>query len=210
MPSCTSSSVVDQDNNNHLQSNLFSNDIFGYRGYVCKQCLCIEIHYLYFLDEHLERDRKNVNNHLCDSNKLAQSQLDIYKNIHFNENYRTLLPLYLKQNINEWTKGQNYLSTIQLSNPPENIIKLNHPKNPDKSITLHYYQKNNIELTNIEDKDNWISRAIKNTQTSLSDNDLTEFLHIVKDRTFAVFKIQKQKSVSFYLMVITNIPLSNN
>jgi hypothetical protein len=76
-------------------------------------------------------------------------------------------------------KTENYLIAIELSNPPGNVIKLKHPKNPSKSITLHYCQGNYIELTNIEEN-NWASRAIKNTQTNLSDNDLTEFLYEAK------------------------------
>lgn len=91
------------------------------------------------------------------------------------------LPSDLKQTVNEWTKGHNYLIAIELSNPPGNIIKLKHPKNPAKSITLHYSQGNYIELTNIEEN-NWASRAIKNTQINLSDNDLTEFLLKAKIR----------------------------
>jgi hypothetical protein len=67
----------------------------------------------------------------------------------FNDNYCRLLPSYLKQTVNEWTKGQNYLNAIELPNPPGNIIKIKHPKNPAKSITLHYSQGNYIELTNI-------------------------------------------------------------
>jgi hypothetical protein len=163
-----------------------------------------------FLNEELEGEgRRNKRNHVCDPNKIAQTQLDIYKDIHFNENYRTLLPSYLKQRVNEWTKRENYLIAIELSNPPGNIIKLKHPKNPAKSITLHYSQGNYIELTNIEEN-NWASRAIKNTQTNLSDNDLTEFLYKAKNKTFAVFKVHNQNSAYFYLMAITNVPLSNS
>jgi hypothetical protein len=113
-----------------------------------------------------------------------------------NENYCKLLPLCLKETVNEWTKGQNFLIAIELSNPLENIIKLKHPKNPDKSITLHYSQGNHIELTNMEEN-NWASQAIKNTQTSLSDNDLTEFLDKAKNKTFAVFKFINNNLCTF-------------
>ena len=209
MPSRNSSSVMAQDNNNnYLQSSGFAKDIFGFSGHVCKQCLDIYINYRYFLDEDLEGEgRRNKGKHVCDPNKIARTQLDIYKYIHFNENYCRLLPSDLKQTVNEWTKGHNYLIAIELSNPPGNIIKLKHPKNPAKSITLHYSQGNYIELTNIEEN-NWASRAIKNTQINLSDNDLTEFLYKAKNKTFAVFKVHNQNSAYFYLMVITNVPLS--
>ena len=198
MPSQNFSSVMAQDNNNnYLQSSPFAKDIFGFRGHVCKQCLGIYINYRYFLNEDLEGEgRRNKGNHVCDPNKIAQTQLDIYKDIRFNENYCRLLPSNLKQTVNEWTKGQNYLIAIELSNPPGNIIKLKHPKNY-------------IELTNIEEN-NWASRAIKNTQTNLSDNDLTEFLYKAKNNTFAVFKVHKQNSAYFYLMAITNVPFSNS
>jgi hypothetical protein len=212
MPTQNFSFVMAQNNNNnYLQSSSSGNDIFGFRGHVCKQCLGIYINYRYFLNEELEGEgrRRNKGNHVCDPNKIAQTQLDIYKDIHFNENYCRLLPSYLKQTVNEWTKGENYLIAIELSNPLGNIIKLKHPKNPAKSITLHYSQGNYIELTNIEEN-NWASRAIKNTQTNLSDNDLTEFLYKAKNKTFVVFKVDDQNSAYFYLMAITNVPLSNS
>ena len=50
----------------------------------------------------------------------------------------------------------------------------------------------------------------KITQTSLSDNDLTEFLDKAKNKIFAVFKVHKQQFVYFYLMAITNVPFSNS
>jgi hypothetical protein len=209
MPTQNFSSVMAQDNNNHLQSSSSGNDIFGFMGHVCKQCLGIYIHYRYFLNEEFEEVRRNKGNHVCDPNKIAQTRCDIYKDIHFDENYCRLLPSYLKQTVNEWTKGENYLIAIELSNPPGNIIKLKHPKNPAKSITLHYSQGNYIELTNIEEN-NWASRAIKNTQTNLSDDDLTEFLYKAKNKTFAVFKVHNQNSAYFYLMAITNVPVSNS
>ena len=111
--------------------------------------LGIYIDYRYFLDEDLVGESgRNKGNHVCDANEIAQAQIDIYEDIYFNDNYCRLLPSYLKQTVNEWTKGQNYLNAIELPNPPGNIIKLKHPKNPDKSITLHYSQGNYIELTN--------------------------------------------------------------
>jgi hypothetical protein len=88
-PSQNFSSVMAQGNNNdHLLSNPYANDIFGFRGHVCKQCLGIYIDYRYFLDEDLEGEwGRNKGNHVCDPNEIAQAQLDIYKDIYFNDNF---------------------------------------------------------------------------------------------------------------------------
>jgi hypothetical protein len=104
------------------------------------------------------------------------------------------LPLEIRNLVvNNWTKNQNYLMATKLPNQENNNIGQNYI---------------DLTLTNDDNNNNWPIRAIKNSHIILSENEFIDFMRKVHNATFATFKISIEGSVHFYVMAITNVPLS--
>lgn len=176
-------------------SSIDSNDIIGYRGCVCEDCLETNIEEMHFL----AYDGKGIGQmkHVCEPNKLAESSLytNTDKSFRLKERQKKL-PLEIRNLVvNNWTKNRNYLVAVKLSNQAE--IENNSGQNY-------------IDLTLTNDNNNnnnhWSVRAIKNSHILLSENEFIDFMRKVQNATFAIFKINMEGSVNFYAMAITNGP----
>jgi hypothetical protein len=170
-----------------------SNDIIGYRGYVCNDCLETGIEEIYFT----ACEGKGIGEikHVCEPNKLAESRLytNTDKIFHLKEREKKL-PLEIRNLVvNNWTKNRNYLVAIKLPNQVE---------------TENNFGQNYIDLTltNDNNHNHWSIRAIKNSRILLSENEFIDFMRKVRNATFAIFKINMEESVHFYVMAITNGP----
>ncbi len=183
---------------NTQPSTIDSNDIIGYRGHVCKNCLDAnieEIHLAAFNGKGIA-ERK----HVCEPKKLAESSLynNTDKSFRLKEMERKL-PLDIRNIlVNNWTKNQNYLFATKLPNQEE----------IEKNIGQNYID---LTLTNDNNNNNnnnyWPIRAVKNSHILLSENEFIDFMRKVRNATFAIFKINIEGSVHFYALAITNIPL---
>jgi hypothetical protein len=182
---------------NTQPSTIDSNDILGYRGHVCKNCLeaNIEEIHLAAVNEKGIAERK----HICEPKKLAESYLynNTDKSFRLKEMERKL-PLDIRNIlVNNWTKNQNYLVATKLPNQEE----------IEKNIGQNYID---LTLTNDNNNNNnnyWPIRAVKNSHILLSENEFIDFMRKVRNATFAIFKINIEGSVHFYAMAITNIPV---
>jgi hypothetical protein len=181
--------------NNLQPSSIDSNEIIGYRGHVCKNCLEANIEEIYLA----AINGKGIGEmkHVCEPKKLTESNLynNADKSFHLKEMEKKL-PLDIRNiMVNNWTKNQNYLIAIELPNQEE----------IEKNIDQNY-----IDLTNDNNNNNnnyWPIRAIKNSHILLSENEFIDFMRKVRNATFATFKINIEGSVHFYWMAITNILL---
>ena len=111
------------------------------------------------------------------------------------------------------TNRDNYVICIELSDLPEKVLQLTNPQNPKTPISFWYHKENHIELKlNIEDGNkntnhHWAERAIEDGRAKLTDQELSEFLQLVKTATFAFFKIKRKGDLHCYFMAIRNVLL---
>ena len=171
--------------------------IIGYRGYVCNDCLETEIEEMHFLAYNGKGIGKMK--HVCKPKDLAESRLCNNTDKSFRlEEMEKKLPLHIRNLVvNNWTKNQNYLVAKELPNKEE--IEKNIDQNYiDLTLTNEYNNNNN---------DYWPIRAIKNSPILLSENEFIDFMRKVRNATFGIFKINIERSVHFYVMAITNVPL---
>jgi hypothetical protein len=173
-----------------------SNDIIGYRGCVCKDCLETNIEEIHFP----AYDGKAIGQmkHVCEPNKLAESRLytNTDKSFRLKEREKKL-PLEIRNLVvNNWTKNRNYLVAVKLSNQQAEIENI--------------FGQNYIDLTLTNDNNNnnnhWSVRTIKNSHILLSENEFIDFMRKVHNATFGIFKINMEGYVNFYWMAITNGP----
>lgn len=179
-------------------------DIFGFRGHICSKCLLTE--HLAISYPSSEQIRRVEIKHLCDPVLLANNQnLDqkvmetSFEFMHQN------LPKYLKNIVNLWNRRDAYIAgiagtelrSISLTRPaPNDNIKIQHPKNPKKSISFQYSMEKHVELQlNPADgnPEHWSARVLREGRTSLADNELQEFLNLVTNATFGIFNIHINK-----------------
>jgi hypothetical protein len=132
------------------------------------------------------------------------------------------LPESMAKVVNAWIKGKKALIAIELpknnnndndnDDTPEEIIKIKNPKRKQQLITFQYSKELHIDITlTNENQNQCVIRAIKDGQTTLTDGDLTDFIGMVNDRTFAVVKVhmplsasssEQQESTHLYFMAI--------
>ena len=176
-------------NNNLSEESSLDNEndsgIVGYRGHVCEKCSIISIDTIF---RHKDGESGQVEmTHICDSKRLDNAQLERDKDKTINDLYEKL-PEVMKKKVNSWTENSAYLVAIEM--PP--------------NVAL-----NNCEITP-NNENHWAARAIKDKQTILNDEELSDFLHKVRNTTCASFKVilpssqqqQQESSTRRYLMII--------
>ena len=182
------------DSNNHLSEQYRFDDhdyseVVGFRNNVCEKCLIIIIHTIFRLKDGQSGQVETT--HTCNSKRLADAQLEPNKDKTINDLYEKL-PIVMKKKVNTWTENSAYLVAIEM--PP--------------NIAL----KNSVEITPNNEK-HWAARAVKDKQTILNDEELSDFLCKVRNATYASFKVilpssqeeqQQESSTCRYLMIITD------
>ena len=179
--------------NNNLSDESSSEDendseIVGFRGHVCEKCSIISIETL-FRHNYGESGQIETK-HTCNSKRLSDAELQQNRNKTITDQHEKL-PEYMKKKVNSWTKNSAYLVAMEM------------PPNADVN--------NSFEII-LNDENHWAARAIKDKQTILNDEELSDFLRKVRDSTYAAFKVispssqqQQHKSSSCcYLMIITD------
>jgi len=178
-------------------------EIFGFRGHVCSRCLTIQHLAVSYPPSELGCARGEIR-HMCDPDLLASNQNldDKVKQARFtflNQN----LPTYLKGVVSLWNSRGASIAGIELRSilltrpPPNDQIKIPHPKVQDKSVTFQYSMEKYVELQhNLGDDnpDHWSVRVLHEGRTSLADHELQGFLNLVKNATFGIFNIDTQKT----------------
>jgi hypothetical protein len=180
---------TDESNNNLSEESSLDNDleIVGYRGHVCERCSIISIDTIF---RHKDGESGQIETiHTCNSKRLDDAQLEPNRKKTITDQQQKL-PEYMKKKVNSWTKNSAYLVAMKM---PSNAAV-----------------KNSFEITPT-DENHWASRAVKDKQTILNDEELSDFLFKVRDSTYAAFKVilpsspqpqQQESSTRRYLMVI--------
>jgi hypothetical protein len=189
MPSMTFD--TEESNNNLSEESSLDNEndseIVGYRDHVCEKCSIISIDTIF---RHKDGESGHVETtHTCNPKRLDDAQLEPNKDKTINDLYEKL-PEVMKKKVNSWTNNSAYLVAIEM--PP--IVALN----------------NCFEITP-NNENHWAARAIKDKQTILNDEELSDFLCKVRNTTYAFFKVispssqqqqQQESSICRYLMII--------
>jgi len=186
-------------------------DIFGFRGHICSKCLMMQhLAISYPTGEQIGATSEQIGRdeikHECNPFLLANNQnLDQKVMDTSVELMRQNLPKYLKDVVNLWNRRDAYIAgiagtelrSISLTTPPPNDnIKIPHPKDPKKSISFQYSMEKHVELQpNPGDgnPEHWSARVLQEGHTSLADNELQEFLNLVTNATFGIFNIHIHK-----------------
>ncbi len=192
MPSMTFN--TEESNNNLSEESSLDNEndseIVGYRDHVCEKCSIISIDTIF---RHKDGESGHVETtHTCNPKRLDDAQLEPNKDKTINDLYEKL-PEVMKKKVNSWTENSAYLVAIEM--PPN--VALN----------------NCFEITP-NNENHWAARAIKDKQTILNDEELSDFLCKVRNATYASFKVispssqqqqqqqQQESSTCRYLMII--------
>jgi hypothetical protein len=187
MPSMTFD--TEESNNDLSEESSLDNEndseIVGYRDHVCEKCSIISIDTIF---RHKDGESGHVETtHTCNPKRLDDAQLEPNKDKTINDLYEKL-PEVMKKKVNSWTENSAYLVAIEM--PPN--VALN----------------NCFEITP-NNENHWAARAIKDKQTILNDEELSDFLCKVRNATYASFKVispssqqQQEPSTCRYLMII--------
>jgi hypothetical protein len=181
-----------ESNNKLSEQSRFEDDDYsekiGYRGHVCEKCLIINIDTIF---RHNDRENGQIESkHMCNSKRLDDARLEPNKDKTINDLYEKLSEI-MKKKVNSWTENSAYLVAIEML----------------PNVALN----NCCEITPT-DENHWAARAIKDKQTILNDEELSDFLCKVRNATYASFKVispssqqqqqQQESSTCRYLMII--------
>jgi hypothetical protein len=181
----------DESNNNLSEHPRFEGNysqIVGYRGNVCEKCSIITVDAIF---RHKDGESGQIKTtHTCNSKRLDDAQLDPNKDKTINDLDEKLAEV-MKKKVNSWTENCAYLVAIGML----------------PNIALN----NCFEITPT-DENHWAARATKNKKTILNDDELSDFLHKVRNSTYASFKFisqssqeqQQESSNRHYLMLIAD------
>jgi hypothetical protein len=187
-----------------------SEKVFGIEASVCVKCLSIQLDLVCFSEKENCLRRIKLT-HDCDPTFIATSELltdadEIVKNID------ALVPAALSQYVKVWKDNKIiHITAIELRFPLSKTVKLvtrsqngnvlKHlvlPFSPDKCLDLDLASSENNKL-----RYQWAERAVHHRNTILSDTELVDFLNMVRNSTFAFFRIELKKQIKrYYLMAI--------
>ena len=77
--------------------------------------------------------------------------------------------------------------------PEQELIKIQNTKNPKQQIIFEYSKEKHIQInltSNESSKNHWATRAIKDGNTILTNDEMGDFLKMVQTSTFAIFNIR--------------------
>jgi hypothetical protein len=160
--------------------------VLGYLGKACNKCLTVTSIPLY----QGQGEITSKIEHLCDTSRLIEVSLfetDVRNNV--SSNIEKCIPHSLLSRCKEWLKDEIYLKAF--------------------STTADHISATIVDIAEI-DKENWLMRTINNSQTSVNDAELLEFLKMAKDKTgtFAyICDSSGQSQDSSYLIAVIRKPV---
>jgi hypothetical protein len=154
--------------------------IFGFRGYVCEKCLTPEAHYVAF--PNAEGDGSIQEGHSCVPVKVAAAS-ELVDRFRVFRSLQDKIPTLIKQRVNSRNGNNNHLVAVRLSIPPEETIKFRNPDLSKPPIAFPYSKERRFSLEAIESKKkcDYLRRAITLGTTSLSDEELINFLQLMRN-----------------------------
>jgi hypothetical protein len=140
--------------------------VVGYLGHVCENCLVIEPLPMYLTSLGLVQTR-----HECSPQRLQDINNILDKQEEISELYANL-PEVMKKVVSRWSNNQNYVFAVEV-----------------RKEEISNHNITDLDITATLSKNSWASRAIKDNQTMLTDEELSDFLRRCSYNTFSYFKV---------------------
>lgn len=184
-----------------LQKNINFKPILGYRVYTCDRCLSNILFPVYFYDENsdLFENRHNCYPRSPATKLNMQDRTGILKRL--NEESPNFLEMMICRSI--ITPRFDSLIAIPISDPncPIALSCIQ-----EKTIELQLDDKAEINDRNEnKDRPHWAERAILLRAITLNEQELSEYLHLVRNSTFAFFRVVGRKIDKYYFMALSNL-----
>jgi hypothetical protein len=193
-------------NSRHSLTPVDPSEIFGYRAKSCRSCGEIVLRIVYFDNE--TNDGKEEEEHVCNGNFQHYFQSDMSE-----EMEAKILTSTIKQGaeFDRWIgKHPSYLNTTRLSDPQADEVLVERPGEQNKkTLTIKCSERNQIELDLTKEEPNhWAARAIRdNNPIVLDPYEFDEFLNVVCNATYGVFKVHNESKTEFYFMAVSTFPV---
>jgi hypothetical protein len=160
------------------------NEIFGFRGYACNNCLAVGTLRVRF-GEGKEGGRRE-DAHSCDPARVGLNKKSAGKS-GSNSFLHIRLPHLVKERVSKWTLNEPFLVAIRLENPVEENLTFSSSSLQNRLITFQFSRENHFDIMvnshNIENHRH-ILRAIRSRKTPLNDWELTNIIEMLKGCTF--------------------------
>jgi hypothetical protein len=161
-----SSSDANKDLDFPIQPKFEDLEVIGFNGFVCRSCLTA-----FPLRIYKDKFNRVLNPiltwHTCDFERLMEIQHHILdKENVLRDLYSNELPGVMLSAVREWTGNKTSIKAVEVSIPADIC-----------------------DLITVSDPKRWVTRAILERVTHLTDEELIDFIKIVKDRTYAIFRI---------------------
>jgi hypothetical protein len=182
-------------------------EIFGYRAKSCRNCGEIVLGIVYF-DNETNDGEEEEEEHACNGNFQHYFQSDMSE-----EMEAKILTSTIKQGaeFDSWIgKHPSYLNTTRLSDPKADEVVVERPGEQNKkTLTIKCSERNQIELDLTKQEPNhWAARAIRdNNPIVLDPHEFDEFLNVVRNATYGVFKVHNESKTEFYFMAVSTFPV---
>jgi hypothetical protein len=168
------------------------NDIFGFSGQSCNQCISFEIVPHYFAAP--DRDRFTRSTHICNESPAnfsagKRQDIDIHSLV-LDNCARMVLSIYMITQV--WTDNKPYLRVVPLYDQlreKHEVLQIRYPSNPDKMIRVPLKIDEAIELDALK-WDHWAFRVIKEGVTPIESHELMEFLNRIRISTYGIFRVK--------------------
>ena len=164
--------------------------IFGFRGYVCEKCLTPETQYVAFP---VKGEGSIQGGHSCDTSKAGAASGLVVDRVKVYRSLQDKIPTLIKQKVNSRNGNNNHLVALRLPSPREEIIKLYNPADPSKpKIAIPYSKQRHLNLEPAKENKNkrdYLRRAFTLSTTPLSDEELINFLELMRNTTFGVVTV---------------------
>jgi hypothetical protein len=168
-----------------------SEEVFGFSGIACEHCLSFE-----FVAHCFNNPERNgfviPSKHACKqaSFQRLNNENGSYDRIH---HIRQNMFISLAAATKTWTEDKTSVRALKLSTQADGqkneILTINHPSSPNKSVKIPLKSVNNIDLV-IGRENHWVYRAIKEQQTPLGHYELEDFFLRTQVSTFAIFRVK--------------------
>ena len=170
-----------------------ANEIFGYRGYACENCLTVRTLRVRFGKGEGEGGvARREDAHSCDPANVVLNR-ESSRRTSGNSVLHNRVPHLVKERVSNWTGNNPFLVAIRLGNPvEENLTLFSSRPMENNVITFQFSREKHIDITltahNIENHRH-ILRAINSGKTPLDDWELINIIEMMKGVTFGTITI---------------------
>jgi hypothetical protein len=139
----------------------------------------------------------------CDFASFSDLKKVGQKDLNDNNELQQKVQNKLKYCVQTWTNNKPTLSAIGIPKSFHGISLKLLGEDDKQSISLEYSLEKNIDL-DIDDENHWAPTCVRAGTTTLSEDDLADFLSKTENATFGFFTVKIKEFKGIYLMAILN------